>query len=137
MAKESPSSSNQTVNQNNFSNGTKQDPIQNPASPQYLHPGENLSAVLVMPPLNEAWEACKQHSHILDQQLPFSTNFSDTISIDNAHNVWLDLQERFTKGNYFRMLNLLQDFNSMKQGDQSLTPVAVPPYVLMISTKRS
>lgn len=43
------------------------------------------------------------------------------VSIDNARELWLDLQDRFTKGNYFRMSNLLQDLHSMKQGERTLT----------------
>lgn len=44
-----------------------------------------------------------------------------TISIDNARELWLDLQDRFTKGNYFRMSNLLQELHSMKQANRTLT----------------
>lgn len=136
-----------------------QDPSQNPASPYYLHPGENPGVVLVAPPLNdtnyynwskamrraltskkklkfingdllqlaetdplfEAWETC---NNIVVSWInrSLSTRIQQsTISIDNAHELWLDLKQRFTKGNYYRMSNLLQDLHSMKQGDRTLT----------------
>lgn len=44
-----------------------------------------------------------------------------TISFDNARALWLDLQHRFTKGNHFRMSDLLQEIHSMRQGDKSLS----------------
>lgn len=54
MAESSPTSANDSSN-NNIGNGTASqppvDPSQNPISPYYLHPGENLGVVLVSPPL--------------------------------------------------------------------------------------
>lgn len=72
-------------------------------------------------PMFEAWETCNNIvvswiSRSLSPQISQST-----VSIDNARELWLDLQERFTKGNYFRMSHLLQDLHSMKKGDRTLT----------------
>ena len=44
-----------------------------------------------------------------------------TIYIDNAKMLWDELKERFTKGNYFRVYDLLQEIHSIKQGEKSVT----------------
>lgn len=58
-------------------------------------------------PLFESWERCNNTvvawiSRTLNAQIA-----SSTISIDNAHELWNDLQRRFTKENHFRMSDLL------------------------------
>lgn len=43
------------------------------------------------------------------------------IGIDSARDLWLDLEDRFSKGNHFRMSDILQELHSMRQGDRSLS----------------
>ncbi|XP_019423079.1 PREDICTED: uncharacterized protein LOC109332552 [Lupinus angustifolius] len=43
------------------------------------------------------------------------------VYIDNAHELWLDLRERFSSGDYFKMSDLLQEFHSIKQGDRAIS----------------
>lgn len=44
-----------------------------------------------------------------------------TIYLDNAKKLWDELKERFTKGDYFRISDLIQEIHSIKQGDKSVT----------------
>ncbi|XP_019420684.1 PREDICTED: uncharacterized protein LOC109330868 [Lupinus angustifolius] len=44
-----------------------------------------------------------------------------TVYIDNAQDLWKDLRERFSKGNYFKMSNLLQEIHSIKQGERDVS----------------
>jgi len=43
------------------------------------------------------------------------------IYIDNAMDLWNDLKERFSKSNHFRISDLLQEINSIKQGGRTIT----------------
>lgn len=72
-------------------------------------------------PRYESWERCNNTvvawiSRTLSPQIAQST-----ISIDNAAELWKDLQRRFTKENHFRMSDLLQQIHSMRQGDRDLS----------------
>ncbi|XP_068498682.1 uncharacterized protein [Phaseolus vulgaris] len=44
-----------------------------------------------------------------------------TVYIDNAKELWEDLRERFSKTNHFRVSDLLQEINSIKQGERNIT----------------
>jgi len=44
-----------------------------------------------------------------------------TIYIDNAADLWNDLRERFSKGNHFRISYILQEINSARQGERSVS----------------
>ncbi|XP_019450619.1 PREDICTED: uncharacterized protein LOC109352891 [Lupinus angustifolius] len=44
-----------------------------------------------------------------------------TIYIESAQELWADLKERFSKGDYFRISDVLQELHSMKQGDKSIS----------------
>ena len=44
-----------------------------------------------------------------------------TVYIDSAKELWEDLRERFAKSNHFRVSDLLQEINSIKQGERSIT----------------
>lgn len=44
-----------------------------------------------------------------------------TIYLDNAKKLWDELKERFPKGDYFRISDLIQEIHSIKQGDKSVT----------------
>jgi len=43
------------------------------------------------------------------------------IYIDSAKDLWEDLKERFIKGDYFCISDLLQEKHSAKQGERSIT----------------
>lgn len=62
----------------------------------------------------ESWEACNNIVVSWRNRSLALHIAQSTVSIDNAHELWLDLQDRFQKGNYFRMSNLLQELHSMK-----------------------
>lgn len=64
-------------------------------------------------PLFEAWETCNNIVVSWIHRSLFAQISKSTVSIDNTRELWMDLQERFTKGNYFRMSNLLQDLHSI------------------------
>ncbi|XP_019450655.1 PREDICTED: uncharacterized protein LOC109352925 [Lupinus angustifolius] len=44
-----------------------------------------------------------------------------TVYIESAEELWKDLKERFSKGDYFRISVLLQELHSIKQGDRDLS----------------
>lgn len=157
MAESSPEVISSSSNNDNSSTPT--DPSQNPTSPYYFHPGENLGAVLVSPPLNgtnyyhwskaikrtlssknklkfingvilqpssndplyDSWERC--NNTVVSWITPtLAPNISQSIiGMDNARDLWLNLQERFTKGNHFHMSDLLQELHSMRQGERSIS----------------
>jgi len=43
------------------------------------------------------------------------------VYIENAKDLWDDLRERFSKGDHFRISDLLQEQHSTKQGERSVT----------------
>ncbi|XP_068492152.1 uncharacterized protein [Phaseolus vulgaris] len=45
----------------------------------------------------------------------------NTVYIDNVKELWEVLKERFSKSNHFRVSDLLQEINSIKQGEKSIT----------------
>ncbi|RDX88512.1 putative mitochondrial protein, partial [Mucuna pruriens] len=70
-------------------------------------------------PLYESWDRCNNivvswTTSALSPQISQST-----ICIDSAYDMWLDLQDPFTKGNHFQMSYLLQEIHSMRQGTSS------------------
>jgi len=71
--------------------------------------------------LYEAWERCNVMviswiTRAVDEQIAQST-----IYIENAVELWEDLKERFSKGDHFRISDLLQKVHSMKQGERSVS----------------
>jgi len=48
-------------------------------------------------------------------------NSRKCIYIDSTKDLWDDLKERFTKGDYFRILDLLREMHYAKQGERSIT----------------
>ena len=69
----------------------------------------------------EAWERCNVMviswiTHSISTQIALSILY-----IDNAKELWEDLKERFSKSNHFRVSGLLQETNSIKQGERSIT----------------
>ncbi|XP_068498583.1 uncharacterized protein [Phaseolus vulgaris] len=70
--------------------------------------------------LHEAWERCNVMviswiTRTLNAQIARST-----VYIDNAKDLWEELRERFSKSNHFRISDLLQEVNSIKQGERSI-----------------
>ncbi|XP_019440938.1 PREDICTED: uncharacterized protein LOC109346011 [Lupinus angustifolius] len=43
------------------------------------------------------------------------------VYIDNARDLWVDLKDRFSKGDYFRTSDLLKELHSMRQGDRTIS----------------
>ncbi|KAF1864856.1 hypothetical protein Lal_00031819 [Lupinus albus] len=103
------------------------DTSQNPISPYYLHPGENPGAILVAPPLNgtnyHIWSRAMRRA--LSSKNKFKS-LSQTIAqgivyIENAQELWEDLNDRFSKADHFRTFDLLQELHSIKQVDRDVT----------------
>jgi len=46
---------------------------------------------------------------------------TSTVYIDSVKELWEDLRERFVKSNHFHVSDLLQEINSIKQGERSIT----------------
>ncbi|XP_073225723.1 uncharacterized protein [Cicer arietinum] len=76
------------------------------------------------PPLDpdfELWERCNNMvlSWIARTLSPHISQ--STICFNNASELWMDLHDRFTKGNHFRFSDLLKDMHSIKKVDRSLS----------------
>lgn len=78
---------------------------------------EFVDGTLPLPPKDDpnhkAWKRCNiivvsWNTRSLSPQLAQST-----IYIDNAKKLWDELKERFTKGNYVRISDLIQEIHSM------------------------
>jgi len=72
-------------------------------------------------PIFDAWERCNMMviswiTNTLTPQIGPSIDY-----IDNAQELWEDLRQRFSKGENFRIFDLLQEVNSIKQGERSIT----------------
>jgi len=51
------------------------------------------------------------------------------IYIDNTRDLWEDLKERFSKSNHFHTSDLLQEINSIRKGERSISSITqVPEY---------
>ena len=72
-------------------------------------------------PIYEAWE--RANVMILSWIIrTLSPQIAESvIYIDSAKDLWDDLKERFTKGDYFRISDLLQEMHSARQGERSIT----------------
>ncbi|XP_019435943.1 PREDICTED: uncharacterized protein LOC109342409 [Lupinus angustifolius] len=71
--------------------------------------------------LFDDWERCNTMviswiTRSLNPQIAQST-----VYIESAEELWKDLKERFSKGDYFRISDLLQELHSIKQGDRDLS----------------
>lgn len=72
-------------------------------------------------PTFDAWKRCNMMvvswiPHTMSPQLAQSTLY-----IDDALDLWLDLQERYSKGDHFRFSDLPQEIHSMRQGDRTIS----------------
>lgn len=64
--------------------------------------------------LFDSWEQCYNIA-VSWITMTLSTQISQsTIGIDNARDLWLNLEERFSQGNHFRISNVLQELHSMR-----------------------
>ncbi|XP_027915985.1 uncharacterized protein LOC114175418 [Vigna unguiculata] len=107
------------------------DESQNPSSSFYLHPGENSGATLVNIQLDEAnyhaWSRAMKRALISKNKHKFLDGSVKTPTHGTIlHDVWErylwdDLRERFSKGDHFRISDLLQELHSTKQGERSVT----------------
>lgn len=71
--------------------------------------------------LYKSWERCN-NTIVAWISRTFSPQIDQsTMSIDNAHKLWQDLQRCFTKENHLRMSDLLQQIHSMRRGDHDLS----------------
>ncbi|XP_068463884.1 uncharacterized protein [Phaseolus vulgaris] len=116
---------------------TSSDDSQNPSSPNYLHPGENPRMVLINVQLDggnyHAWSRgmkrallSKNKHKFVDGSILITKTVNNQIAqsivyIENARELWEDLWERFSKGDHFRISDLLQEIHSMRQGKRNVT----------------
>ncbi|XP_019416363.1 PREDICTED: uncharacterized protein LOC109327648 [Lupinus angustifolius] len=71
-------------------------------------------------PNYDAWDRCN-NMVIYWFTRSISPHISKSIVyIDNAQELWEDLKERFSKGDYFRASNVLQEIHSLRQGDKNI-----------------
>nr|KYP34389.1 Copia protein [Cajanus cajan] len=137
----------------------KGDESQNPNSPYYLHPGENINTLTVSPVLDgpnyHSWSKLMKRGlqsrnkyKFVDgtiKEPPANDSLHDVwircntmviswitrsvslqiaqsiVYIDNAEDLWKDLRDRFSKGDHFRMSDLLQEIHSIKQGERTIS----------------
>ncbi|CAL0329776.1 unnamed protein product [Lupinus luteus] len=72
-------------------------------------------------PIFDVWERC---NNMVISWITRSLNQSiaqSTVYIDSAQELWEDLKERFSKGDHFRMSDVLQELHSIKQGDRDVS----------------
>ncbi|XP_014515602.1 uncharacterized protein LOC106773420 [Vigna radiata var. radiata] len=135
-----------------------EDQSNNPASPFYLHPGENPGLTVISQVLNEtnysSWSRSMRRALLSKNKIKFidgsikkpkrTKNLFDSwersnmmvlswiiktlspqivesvIYVEEAKELWDELRERFSKGDYFKISDLLQDIHSIKQGEKSV-----------------
>lgn len=72
-------------------------------------------------PLHDAWER-SNHMVVSWINRSLTTHITQsTVYFDDARSLWLDLLDRYSKGNHFRISDILQDIHSMKQGDRNVS----------------
>jgi len=53
-----------------------------------------------------------------------SPDIADSVlHIDSAKELWEELKERFSQGDYFQIFDLLQEIHSIKQGERTITQI--------------
>jgi len=72
-------------------------------------------------PMYDAWERCNMMvlSWITKTLSPHIAE--RVIYVENAKILWDELKERFFKEDYFKILNLLQEIHSIRQGERNIT----------------
>ncbi|XP_020214535.1 uncharacterized protein LOC109806962 [Cajanus cajan] len=71
--------------------------------------------------LYDAWERCNVMVISWITRSVSAQIAQSTIYIDNAQELWQDLKDRFSKGDYFRTFDLLQEIHSIRQGDRNIS----------------
>ncbi|KAF1867112.1 hypothetical protein Lal_00049540 [Lupinus albus] len=72
-------------------------------------------------PSFEAWEICNTMVISWITRSLTQSIVQSSVYIENTQILWHDLKERFSKGDYFRTSDLLQEVHSIKQGDRSIS----------------
>ncbi|XP_019425060.1 PREDICTED: uncharacterized protein LOC109333936 [Lupinus angustifolius] len=88
---------------------------------KYKFVNGNIKMPSVTGPIFEAWERC---NNMVVSWITISLSpqiAQSAVYIDGAQDLWQDLKERFSKGDYFRNSDLLQEIHSIRQGDQSVS----------------
>ena len=69
----------------------------------------------------EAWEHCNVIVISWINRSLVTQIAQSAIYIDNARDLWEDLKERFSNINHFHTSDLLQEINSIRQGERSIS----------------
>jgi len=78
----------------------------------------------------EAWERCNVMVVSWITRTLTTQIAQNTVYINNAKELWEDLKERFSKSNHFRAYDLLQEINSVKQGERTITDYFINSKIL-------
>ena len=70
--------------------------------------------------LRDAWDRCNNMVVAWIMKTISKPIAQSVVYIDDAKELWDDLKERFSKGDHFRISDLLQDLHSIKQADRSI-----------------
>ncbi|XP_017431848.1 uncharacterized protein LOC108339219 [Vigna angularis] len=85
-----------------------------PSNPFYLHLGQNLGLTLISQVLNEtnyaSWSRNMRRALLSKNKIGESVRY-----VEDAKELWEELKERFSKGDYFKISDLLQEIHSIKQ----------------------
>lgn len=69
----------------------------------------------------ESWERCNSMVVSLINRTLNPQISSSVVYIDSAKVIWDELHDRFTKGNHFRLSDLLRNVHSIRQGERSIS----------------
>ncbi|KAJ9159780.1 hypothetical protein P3X46_025255 [Hevea brasiliensis] len=102
---------------------TNQDPTQNPSSPYYLHPNENLALVLVSPvligPNYHSWSRAMRMALLSKNKLHFVDGYLRApATTDPLYHAW---ERCNTMGDILRISDLQKEIYSLKQGHRTVT----------------
>ncbi|XP_019423025.1 PREDICTED: uncharacterized protein LOC109332497 [Lupinus angustifolius] len=68
----------------------------------------------------DAWERCNNMVISWITRSIYQHISKIIVYIDNAQELWEDLKERFSKGDYFRTYDVLQEIHFLRQGDKNI-----------------
>jgi len=69
----------------------------------------------------KAWERCNIKVLFWINRTPSAQIAESVVYIDVPKNLWDDLKEKSSKGDDFRLSNLFQEINSIKQRERNVT----------------
>jgi len=81
----------------------------------------SIKTPLPIDPNYDSWERCNMMilSWIMRTLAP---DIAESVMyIDSAKELWEELRERFSQGDYFQISDLLQEVHSIRQGDRSIS----------------